>query len=68
MPPLMPENRVIQSAAKGVTVSVPVKVRHRVDVFENGNERHSIWHPTAGIFVGDTFDEAFCKMKSDLHP
>jgi len=55
-----------RSESKDMVVSLPVRIWHQVETFEDGTERHSIWHLCHGIFIGGTFREALDNMKQSF--
>lgn len=57
-----------RSEPKDMVVSLPVRVWHQVETFQDGTERHSIKHPRHGVFTGETFTEALHNMKQALQP
>jgi hypothetical protein len=57
-----------RSDPKDMIVSLPTRIWHQVETFDDGSELHSIKHSNGMIFFGERFPEALHAMKKALQP
>lgn len=64
----MPRNLKSRTETKDTIVSLPVRVWHQVETFDDGSEVCAIKHPNGAIYFGANFPEALHNMKDALKP